>query len=111
MSTSNDPTRAGNPGNSNSMRSENISTEANDTIWEFRGDELAENDAKTLRIYYNNRNGLEIYPLITTKLKQKREKSTTQFLGYVENSKAEKMLNQLKAWDINIACLTEMCVV
>ena len=43
-------------------------------LWDFKGDTLRPRKNNILRLYYNNCNGMEINPLIRTKLRQKKEK-------------------------------------
>ena len=80
-------------------------------LWDFKGDPLRPRKNNILRLYYNNCNGMEINPLIKTKLIQKTEKKEKKFLGRVnEDTKVEKMFNQMKLWEVNIICLSETCV-
>ena len=77
-------------------------------LYKFVGDGEQKKQANTLRLYYNNCNGLEATKLAKSKIAQKRLKEEKQFLGRtVGNSKIERMLATLKQWKSDIICLSE----
>ncbi len=72
---------------------------------------LPEKQADTIRIFYNNCNGLEINSLINDVLKRQREKKRYQYLRDIENpTKLDKLLKKMKLWDVDLANLSETCV-
>ena len=77
----------------------------------FAGDTIVENKGDRLRVFYNNCNSLEINELIRSKMKLKKAKNGKKILGNVrQNTKAERLLDTLESWQVDIACLAETCV-
>jgi len=77
----------------------------------FAGDTIVENKGDRLRIFYNNCNSLEINDLIRSKMKLKKAKNGKKILGNVrQNTKAERLMDTLESWQVDIACLAETCV-
>ena len=65
----------------------------------------------TIQIFYNNCNGLEINPLLSDLLQRKRDKKQYKYLQEIENpTKLDRLLRQFKAWEIDLAHLSEVCV-
>ena len=63
---------------------------------------------KYVRIFFNNCNGLQVNKLITSKMIQKKTKKDKKFLGRTtSDSKAEKMIDQMCSWKIDLVCLSE----
>ena len=84
----------------------------NDEKSKFVGDGFNQNvNAKVLRVYYNNCNGLEVNKLALSKMKAYRRKVEKKYIGdIVLDTKAEQMLHQLYEWNANVICLSETCV-
>ena len=79
-----------------------------DGLYSFVGDGLKLKTKNTLRLYYNNCNGLAPTKLIKEKMKQRKIKEQRKFLGQVVgDSKVEKMLSTLNNWSVDIVCLSE----
>ena len=67
-----------------------------------------EKKGKYVRIFFNNCNGLQVNKLITSKMIQKKTKKDKKFLGRTtSDSKAEKMIDQMCNWKIDLVCLSE----
>ena len=79
-----------------------------DTLFQFVGDGLGKKAKRSMRLYYNNCNGLSPNRLIKEKMVQKRLKQEKRYLGRTTgDSKIEKMLATLKDWETDVICLSE----
>ncbi len=54
-------------------------------IFDFSHFPLPNRSNKTMRIFYNNVNGLEINQMIATKIQNSKQKQTQQYLGEIES--------------------------
>ncbi len=72
---------------------------------------LPEKQTGTLRVFYNNCNGVAINNTIGMFLRQKREKGIHGYIQDVETpTKLDAMLRQMKNWDVDVVSLAELCV-
>ena len=80
-------------------------------IFDFSHYPLPKRDRQTLRIFYNNVNGLEINEAIDTVVNKAITKRKNNLLRDVESvTKIESLIQQLYTWEVNIAALAEPCV-
>ena len=80
-------------------------------IFDFSHFPLPNRSNKTMRIFYNNVNGLEINQMIATKIQNSKQKQTQQYLGEIEShSKIEALIQQMYIWEVNVTALVEPCV-
>ena len=71
---------------------------------------LVEKTKGTLRLFYNNCNGLEINNLIEDVIGRKRDKQVNQYIGEIENpTKLDRLLRQAMAWEVDMVMLAETC--
>ena len=83
-------------------------TPEGDELYKFVGDGDNKKQRNTLRLYYNNCNGLAATKLVKAKMAQGTLKKDRKFLGRtVGNTKVERMLATLKKWNTDIICLSE----
>lgn len=72
---------------------------------------LPEKKPGTLRVFYNNCNGLAINNTIGQFLKQKKDKGVH---GYIQDiavpTKVDGIIRQMKNWQVDIISLAELCV-
>ena len=72
---------------------------------------LVEKTKDTLRLFYNNCNGVEINQVIESLLQQERDKKKFNYLQDIEiPTKLDGLLRQMKAWSVDIVSLSEFCV-
>ncbi len=71
---------------------------------------LPEKRSGTLRVFYNNFNGIAINNTIGQFLKQKKDKVNH---GYIQDmavpTKLDSIIRQMKTWQVNILSIAEMC--
>ena len=80
-------------------------------IFDFSHYPLPKRDRQTLRMFYNNVNGLEINEAIDTVVNTAVTKRKHNLLRDVESvTKIESLIQQLHTWEVNIAALAEPCV-
>ena len=81
------------------------------TLFQF-SHTLPEKRPGTLRLFYNNCNGIAINNTIGQFLKQKKDKKGVN--GYIQDmaipTKLDGILRQMKNWDVDILSLAELCV-
>ena len=79
-----------------------------DELYKFVGDGDNPKQKNTLRLYYNNCNGLAATKLVKAKMAQGKVKKDRKFLGRtIGDTKVERMLATLKKWNTDIICLSE----
>ena len=79
-------------------------------LFDFSGP-LPKKHNSTLRIFYNNCNGVEINNMIGIQLKQKRDKIKYNYVRDTEApTKVDSLVRQMKVWDVDVVNLAEMCV-
>ena len=72
---------------------------------------LPEKGRSTLRLYYNNCNGIEINRAIHTFIKTRRDKIKYNYIKDIEApTKIDNIIRQMKVWGVDISCLAELCV-
>ncbi len=72
---------------------------------------LPNKSTDTLRLFYNNCNGIEINHTIEVFLKQKRDKKQYNYLKDADApTKLDSILRQMKLWQVDLVCLAELCV-
>ena len=92
-----------------------------DTYWEKVLDDslelfdfsspLPKKDQGTLRLFYNNCNGLEITNMIGAYVKQKKDKKTYNYLKDTESpTKLDGLLQKMILWDVDAVGLAETCI-
>ena len=65
---------------------------------------------ETLRVFYNNCNGIEINNTMQVYLKQKKDKAKHNYLLDVESpTKLDSLIRQMKVWDVDLVNLAELC--
>ncbi len=65
----------------------------------------------TMRLFYNNCNGLEINHMVCEYIKQKRDKVKYNYLLDIESpTKLDSLIRQMKRWEVDIVNLAETCV-
>ncbi len=80
-------------------------------IFDFTHFPLPNREGSSLRIFYNNINGLEINSAIASSINNRKQKVRKQYLADVEtHTKVEAMLKQMYTWDVNITALSEPCI-
>ena len=80
-------------------------------IFDFTHFPLPKRERNSLRIFYNNINGLEINSAIAASINNKKQKVRKQYLSAVEtHTKVEAMLKQMYTWEVNITALSEPCI-
>ena len=79
-------------------------------IFDF-SDPLPPKEAHVFRLYYNNCNGLEINHTAGEYIKQKQEKKKHNYIKDIEvPTKVDGILRQMKAWEVDVVSLAEICV-
>jgi len=67
--------------------------------------------SSTLRLFYNNCNGLAINNTIGIYLQQKRDKVTYNYVTDVEApTKVDSLIRQMKIWGVDVVNLAELCI-
>ena len=70
--------------------------------------ELPEKRANTLRIFYNNCNGMEINKTIATVIQAQKDKHKYNYIKDIEApTKVDSIIRQMKVWNVDIAGLAE----
>ena len=65
----------------------------------------------TVRLFYNNCNGLEINNLIEDVIRRDRDKKEHKYIQELENpTKFDSIIRQMKTWEVDIVSLAETCV-
>ncbi len=65
----------------------------------------------TIRIFYNNCNGVEINNTIGVYLKQQRDKQKHSYIQDIESpTKLDSIIRQMKRWEVDVVTLAETCV-
>ena len=65
----------------------------------------------TLRVFYNNCNGIEINNTMQVHLKQKKDKLKHKYLIDVEApTKLDSLIRQMKVWEVDLANFSELCI-
>lgn len=68
-------------------------------------------EARHLRIFYNNCNGVEINNTMGIYLKQQKDKYKYNYIEDVEApTKVDGIIRQMKLWKVDLVCLSEMSV-
>ena len=71
---------------------------------------LPQKTNKTLRVFYNNCNGLEVNHMVSEYIKQKRDKLKDKYITDIEvPTKIDNILRQMKVWEVDIVTLAEVC--
>ena len=80
-------------------------------IFDFSHFPLPKRNDDTLRVFYNNINGLEINEAIDTVIKRSKIKQKYDIITDIEtHTKAEAFLKQIYTWEVNICALAEPCI-
>ena len=65
----------------------------------------------TLRLFYNNCNGLEINALVSDYLRQQKDKSKNKYIRDIDlPTKIDSIIRQMQIWEVDVAALSELCV-
>ena len=83
--------------------------ESNQDLHKFYGDKVtSRSEHTTLRLFYNNCNGLEVTKVVAECMKLKANKKKTKYLGMIKTQgKFGFIMDQMKQWQVNITCLAE----
>ena len=80
-------------------------------IFDFSHYPLPCRTQNTLRIFYNNVNGLEINKAIDTMIQQNKIKHKEQILQKIDSyTKIEALIQQMQRWEVNLTALAEPCI-
>ncbi len=72
---------------------------------------LPKKGSSTLRLFYNNCNGLAINNTIGIYLQQKRDKVTYNYVTDVEApTKVDSLIRQMNIWSVDVVNLAELCI-
>ena len=80
-------------------------------LFDFSHYPLPGKEKKTIRIFYNNINGVEINSAIEAVANNVKQKKTHEFVKDLDNfTKLEAFIKQINDWNIDISILAEPCV-
>ena len=80
-------------------------------IFDFSNYPLPKKTKNTLRLFYNNINGVEINAAIQTVVNNKQLKQKHEFLRDLEHyTKIESFVQQMHRWEVDISVLAEPCI-
>ena len=80
-------------------------------LFEFKTPFPKKNETRTIQLFYNNCNSLEINKAIGEFFFVKRQQKAQKYIQNIELiTKIDKLIRYMKQWKVDISCLSEVCI-
>ena len=100
---------ARNPLYTNRFREDELDAELK--LFDFSHYPIPTNESNTLRLFYNNVNGLEINVAIQSILNNRNKKQSLKIINEVETfTKLEAFMKQMYTWEVDTVVMAEPCI-